>query len=271
MSKPGLLPDRAVIRLSGEGRRAFLHDIVTQDVDRLTPENAIFSALLTPQGKILADFFVANAGDDLLIDCDRENAPALVKRLMLYKLRARVNIDLDASLHVLASADKPSFDGATVFKDPRLEGLGWRAIVPAGDETESNDYEARRIALGVPEFGRDFGPDEMFLLDVNYDALNAVSYKKGCFVGQEVSSRMKRKGEARRRTVIATFDGPAPEKGSAITAGGANLGEMMSGAEGAALACIRMDRREKAETEKTPAECAGREVRLRVPGYLEQG
>lgn len=271
MSEPSPLPDRAVIRLSGEGRRTFLQGVITQDMDRLTPEHAIFSALLTPQGKILADFFVTDAGDDLLIDCDRENAPALVKRLTLYKLRAKVSINLDESLCILASDNKPSFGGASVFKDPRHKGLGWRAIIAAGDYTESNDYEARRIGLGVPEFGRDFGLDDMFLLDVNYDALNAVSYKKGCFVGQEVSSRMKRKGDPRRRTVIAAFDGPAPDKGTKITAGAATLGELMSGADKLALAAVRMDRWAKAEAEETPMECDGRKVRLRVPEYLEQG
>ena len=111
----------------------------------------------------------------------------------------------------------------------------------------------------------------MFLLDVNYDALSAVSYKKGCFVGQEVSSRMKRKGEARRRTLVAEFDGAPPPKGSAVTAGGSTLGEIMSGADGLALAAIRLDRCEKARTEETLVECGGRELRLRIPGCLEQG
>ena len=127
------------------------------------------------------------------------------------------------------------------------------------------------IGVGVPEFGRDFGPDEMFLLDVNYDALNAVSYKKGCFIGQEVSSRMKRKGEVRRRTLIAEFKEAAPEKGTEITAGAAKLGELMSSGGNLALASIRMDRWQKAAAENTPVECGDMALHLRVPEYLEQG
>lgn len=271
MSEPTLLPDRAVIRLSGEGSLAFLQNIITQDVERLAPEAAIFSALLTPQGKVLADFFVADDGDALLIDCDKANAGDLIKRLTLYKLRAKISIDLDETLCVLASETNASLDAATAYRDPRHDQLGWRFIAPAGRFTSGNDYDANRVALGVPEFGKDFGPDEMFLLDVNYDALNAVSYKKGCFIGQEVSSRMKRKSEARRRTLIAEFDRAPPEKGAPVKAGETTLGELMSRAGAVALANIRMDRWEKAKAEAASIECGGQPVRLRIPAYLEQG
>lgn len=271
MNEPRQLSDRAVVRLSGDERRSFLQGIITQDMDRLTPETAIFSALLTPQGKILADFFVAETGNALLIDCEKSNAPAFMKRLSLYKLRAKVSIDLDESLCVIAGEEKPSTEHAASYRDPRHDQLGWRVIGSARDHAANEQYESKRIALGIPEFGRDFGPDEMFLLDVNYDALNAVSYKKGCFIGQEVSSRMKRKGEVRRRTLIAEFKEAAPEKSAEITAGATKLGELMSSAGNLALASIRMDRWRKAEAENMPVECGGMALHLRVPEYLEQG
>ncbi|WP_425407978.1 YgfZ/GcvT domain-containing protein [Hyphococcus sp.] len=274
MSEPTLLPDRAVISISGQDARHFLKGIVTQDLDRLAPETAVFSALLTPQGKIIADFFVVDANDSLLVDCDKANAPGLLKRLTLYKLRAKVSIDLVETLFVLAVDSKPSTAGlenAHVYRDVRCDGLGWRMIAPNNTGHASTRYDENRIAHGVPEFGKDFGPDAMFLMDVNYDALNAVSYKKGCFVGQEVSSRMKRKGEPRRRTLIAEFEGEAAKNGGDVTAGGTKLGELMSRAGNIALASIRMDRWGKAKTEKTPIECGGQAVQLRVPDYLEQG
>ena len=268
MSDSELLSGRAVIRLTGEDRLTFLQGIITQDMKRLDAEPAIFSALLTPQGKILFDFFMAKTADALLIDCDAETAPALLKRFALYKLRAKVGLEIDETLKVAASANELK-DGVA-FRDPRAPELGWRAIV--SDAGAAGDaYDRRRIAAGVPEFGSDFSSDEMFLLDVNYDALAAVRYKKGCFVGQEVSSRMKRKGEARRRTLVADFEGAPPPKGSPVTAGDSTLGEIMSGADGVALAAIRLDRWEKARTEEIPVECGGRELRLRIPAYLEQG
>lgn len=269
MSKPELLPNRAVIRLSGEDRLTFLQGIVTQDMDRLREAPAVFSALLTPQGKILFDFFIVKAGDALLIDCDWDAAPALLKRLTLYKLRAKVVLEIDPSLKAIASAE--ALNEGLAFPDPRTPALGWRALATETAASGEGGYDRRRIAAGAPEFGKDFASDEMFLTDVNYDALNAVSYKKGCFVGQEVSSRMKRKGEVRRRTLIAEFEGPAPAKGAAVMAGGSTLGEIMSGADGIALAAIRLDRWEKARTEEAPVECDGRQLRLRVPGPLERG
>ncbi len=263
------LADRAVIRLGGDERRDFLQGLITQDIARLTPEGAIFTTLLTPQGKILFDFFVVDAGDAYLIDCSRETASTLAKRLTLYKLRAKVTIEIDDSLKVIASSKDISGHDGGAFADPRLPALGWRAITSDAASTGGDDYDHRRIALGVPEFGKDFSSDDMFLLDVNYDALNGVSYKKGCFVGQEVTSRMKRKGEARRRTLIAEFDGPAPARGASITAGASTLGEILSSVDGQALALIRLDRWRKSQEAGDAPECDGCALRLSIPAYLE--
>lgn len=264
MSDPVSLTDRAVIRLSGDDRHAFLQGLITQDMDRLADAPAAFAALLTPQGKILFDFFVVKGSDALLIDCRKDAAPALLKRLSLYKLRAKVALAIAEDQKIIVGAEMTSGG----FVDPRNAALGWRAIA-SGDFSEDESYDRRRIATGVPEFGKDFSSDEMFLTDVNYDALNAVSYKKGCFIGQEVSSRMKRKGEIRRRTLIAEFDGPPPAKGASVAAGDSTLGEIMSGTDGRALAAIRLDRWEKAKAAGMPVTCEGRELRLVVPGALE--
>lgn len=267
------LADRAVIRIAGEDRRAFLQGLITQDIERLSPDNAIFSALLTPQGKILFDFMIAKHGDAFLIDCDKAAAPMLAKRLTLYKLRAKVTIEIDEELVVMATEKQPASTDDIIFPDPRLPALGWRIIAHRGDSVTCDDYDRRRITLGVPQFGKDFGPDEMFLLDVNYDALNGVSYSKGCFVGQEVTSRMKRKSEVRKRTVMVEYDGHgaelAPDKGAEITAGDFTLGQILSGADGAALALIRLDRWGKSETAGATPTCEGRKVRMAIPEYLK--
>ncbi len=265
MTTPAALPDRTVIRLSGEDRHSFLQGVITQDVDRLKDEPAIFSALLTPQGKILFDFIIAAEGDALLIDCDSAAADALVKRLSLYKLRAKVSLEILAERSVAVSAEE--FEGG--FPDPRHAGLGWRAFMTNETHAADASYDQRRIALGVPEFGKDFASDETFLTDVNYDVLNGVSYKKGCFIGQEVSSRMKRKGDIRRRTLIAKCEGSAPAKGAPVTAGSSTLGEVSSSAHGIALAQIRLDRWEKAKADHTPVTCGETQLLLEIPAYLK--
>lgn len=269
MNNAALLANRAVIRLSGEDRRAFLQGLITQDANALTPDRPVFAALLTPQGKILFDFFIVEDGDAFLIDCLKDESPALLKRLTLYKLRAKIVLEIDEALAVYASETSPA--DTIAFRDPRHDALGWRAIAPKSDSPDTSDaYRARRIALGVPECGPDFGSDNVFLLDVNYDVLGAVSYKKGCFVGQEVTSRMKRKGEIRKRTTLARYDGPALAKGAPVTAGETPLGEVLAAADGAALVLTRMDRWEKAKEAGAPVTCEGRALRLHIPGYLEQ-
>ena len=269
MSTAGASLDRAVIRLQGGDRVSFLQGLITQDVESLAGGAGAFAALLTPQGKILFDFFVVNTGEHFLIDCHRDSSGALLKRLTLYKLRADVSMTIDDSLSVAVSQEE--VNGAiAAYADPRLAGLDWRAIVETGDMPVAENYDAKRIALGVPQAGDDFGGDAMFLLDVNYDALGGVDYKKGCFVGQEVTSRMKRKGEVRRRTLIAEHDGPPLEPGVSITAGESTLGEVFTGSTGCALALIRVDRWRRAQEEGATLECGGRELRLVVPDYLEQ-
>ncbi|MEM8936814.1 MAG: folate-binding protein [Pseudomonadota bacterium] len=262
------LADRTVIRLRGDESRSFLQGLVTQEMENEDVENgggAIFAALLTPQGKILFDFFLFPQSDGYLLDCHRDRAEDLVKRLKLYRLRAKIDIDIDDTLAVHASAQQIARDNA--FEDPRLAVLGWRWIGPADEDAQEDAgaYHQRRTALGVPECGADFDPESVFLTDVNYDALNGVSYSKGCFVGQEVTSRMKRKGQIRRRVYSAAYDGEDPAKDTPVTVDGSKVGEIIAAREGHALALVRVDRLEKSAGPTTAEDVT---ISLNPPAYL---
>ena len=280
MTDAALLPSRAVIEIKGEEARAFLNGLVTIDMGKVDQDHAGFAALLTPQGKILFDFHIAAGPDSFFLDCRADAADALVKRLTLYRLRAKIAIERKDGWVVAAVwNDIPdiSDEGVIKWRDPRLGSLGLRLIgmetTIAGvidDLREESDFDEYRLSLGVPELGADFGSEEMFLLDVNYDALGAVDYKKGCFVGQEVSSRMKRKGEIRKRTILLNYDEAAPAKGDAVIAGESTLGQALSSGENAGLAMIRLDRLDAAKEAGQSPEIGGKPVQIIVPGYLEQ-
>ncbi len=261
------LANRAVLSVSGSDAVDFLQGLVTQDAARLAAGPA-FSALLTPQGKILFDFFIAPSRDaeGFLIDVAVGSAADFLKRLKMYRLRAKVDIALEEDLAV-------GWGGALegdAFADPRWAEIGARAIAPLSNFSSDGgaSYRERRLALGVPECGDDFGSDEMFLTDVNYDALNGVDYGKGCFVGQEVTSRMKRKGEIRRRTLGLSFDGAAPAVGAPVSAGEGRIGEVINAIDGLALALIRMDRLQKAEDGGLPITLEDRPAHVTIPEYL---
>lgn len=258
------LLSRAAIRLTGENVAAFLQGVVTQDIERVAPGAAAFSCLLTPQGKILFDFLVHRREADYVIDIDRAAADDFRKRLLMYRLRAKVTIEAADDLMIVTGAG---------MADPRGAGLPARTVAPLADMAPGDDaFDAERLACGVPAFGRDFGADEMFLLDVNYDLLAGVNYQKGCFVGQEVTSRMKRKGEVRRRTLVARFDGPPPQAGAPVTAGEAEIGAILSGRDGVALALIRLDRLARAQEDAGAVFTAGGlPLQLAFPSYFEQG
>ena len=266
----GALSDRAVLFIDGDEARPFLQGLVTQDITHPDEAGAFFAALLTPQGKILFDFFLVPHGAGFFIDCAAGAADALLKRLALYKLRAKVSLSRRDDLAVAVGGF-----GETVaaYADPRLGAMPARAIIArSGDLANADEaYDGLRIALGVPEFGKDFAGEEVFLLDVNYDALNAVSYRKGCFVGQEVTSRMKRKSDIRKRTLIARFAGAAPAKGESVIAGDGSIGEILSGGDGRALALVRLDRLKAAESAGFAPVASGRALQIAFPAYLERG
>jgi hypothetical protein len=257
--KAALLSDRAVIKVIGDDARKFLHGLVTADMLSLTPGTARFCALLTPQGKIIADFFVAEApsadGGGFFLDVPRALGATLFDKLNLYKLRAKVLIeDLSEILGVLAVWDgPPAAKYGFSYADPRLPALGARSMIPphraAGAAREigaslvaAEDYEAHRIALGVPRGGVDFAYGDAFPHEADMDQLGGVDFAKGCYVGQEVVSRIEHRGIARTRAVPIRYDGGAPENGVAITAGERQVGTMGSAARGRGIALLRLDR-----------------------------
>lgn len=250
------LPDRGVIRVTGEDARPFLDGLLTSSLARVSTDQARYAALLSPQGKILFDGLVAEApasvGGGLWLDVPLALAQDLAKRLGFYKLRAKVVVDnLSDAWGVAASWDEapPARTDGFVFADPRLAELGHRAIVPRDEAARiasapAEDWHAHRIALGVPEGGRDFAYGETFPHEADMDQLGGVDFDKGCFVGQEVVSRMEHRGTARTRIVPVRFlDGASPPGGSEAVAGDKVLGRIGEPVPGGhALAMLRLDR-----------------------------
>jgi folate-binding protein YgfZ len=277
--KAAFLPDRGVVKVSGDGARDFLNGLVTTDVALLRPGLGRFGALLTPQGKIIVDFLITEApaghGGGFLIDCPRALAQALTDKLGFYKLRAKVGIEnLSDNLGVLAAWDgdlviKPDL----AFADPRNAALGWRILIPSeltqkvadligAELVEATAYDAHRIAAVVPRGGLDFMYGDAFPHETNMDRLHGVDFDKGCYVGQEVVSRMQHRGTARTRTVRVMVDGPAPEPGAVILAGDKSVGTMGSTAGEAGLALIRVDRAADAIAAGVPLTAGGIGLRL---------
>lgn len=274
------LVDRGVVRVSGLDAKAFLDNLVTCDVDKVTPEAARLGALLTPQGKILFDFILFEAPADMdggyYLDVLTVHAADLVKRLGFYKLRAKVAIEnLSGSLAVIAGWDspKPADETGLVSTDPRLAALGWRAIVAADDVPEfatdtATAYHARRIGLGVPEGGRDFLFGDSFPHEALMDQLHGVDFDKGCYVGQEVVSRMEHRGTARTRIVPATYEGGfAADIGVEILAGEKLLGKTGTGADGRGLVMIRLDRAADAIAAGQIIRAGGIPITLEKPAF----
>jgi folate-binding protein YgfZ len=228
----------------------------------MAPAEMRYGALLTPQGKIIADMILVRTDEGFLVDCDAGVAPALLKRLNLFKLRAAVAIADRSDLGVIA------FDGEA---DPRSPHAPRRRIGPRGAAAAGDlaPYHAARIAAGLPEQGADFGSEEVFPADVNMDLLGGVDFRKGCFVGQEVVSRMKRRGTARRRTLKAFFaaDISAP---AAVLAGGFEIGTLTSAAGGAGLARVRIDRLAEARAKSEPVTAAGVSIAFDDPSWLAE-
>jgi len=250
-AKAAYLDDRGVIAVAGAEAASFLHGLFTNDVQHLDAGDARFAALLTPQGKIIVDFLVVRADDAdgprFLIDCPAALAGELARKLMLYRLRARLDIaDRSADLGVVAHWDGAPPQGA--WRDPRAEGLGWRRIAPRVEISGLGDsgYEAHRIARGVPRGGIDFPYGDAFPHDANMDRIRGVDFKKGCYVGQEVVSRMQHRGAARKRVVPVSFPGAAPAAGTEIFAGDVVIGAMGAAAGGRGLALLRIDKAEGA-------------------------
>jgi tRNA-modifying protein YgfZ len=257
--KTALLPDRGVLKVAGDDARNFLNGLLTADITKVTPAHPCFAALLTPQGKIIVDAIVAEApaqdGGGFFLDVPRALAKTCVDRLNFYKLRAKVLIeDLSDVLGVLVAWDgEASTEFGLCYRDPRLPALGARCMLPPHLAAEAaadlgaalvpaSAYEAHRIALGVPRGGLDFSYGDAFPHEADMDQLHGVDFHKGCFVGQEVVSRMEHRGSARTRIVPVAFDGFAPDAGATVTAADKPVGTFGSSAAGRALAMLRLDR-----------------------------
>lgn len=271
------LKDRGIIRVSGSDARKLLDGLVTNNLDHLHNQTAIYTGLLSPQGKILFDFFVACDDDDLLIDVAGDQVAELIKRLTFYRLRADVGFD-DASdtLAVVASwGETAATPGGTIaYTDPRLADLGQRIILPAARLTElagelqpAEAYHQHRIALGVPEAGRDFVLGDAFPHEALYDQLHGVDFKKGCFIGQEVVSRMQHRGTARKRIVPVCGSGVLQGEAD-VTAGDAKIGRVTSADGARGLALLRLDRASAAVRNGVALNAGGVEIHIEQPDWI---
>jgi folate-binding protein YgfZ len=232
--------DRAVLSLEGAETENFLHNLVTADVLGLAEGEARYGALLTPQGKILFDFFVVKTAEGYLLDCAASQLEELSKRLMFYRLRAKVTITERKDLEVGVSPERSL--GMTAYADPRTSLIGWRVIAEKGKLPPGTGYDQARIALGLADSDGDIGSGELFPHEANFDQLGAVSFSKGCYIGQEVVSRMEHRATARSRILPVTFEGAAPPRDAAIKSADKIIGSVLSSAGNAALALLRLDR-----------------------------
>ncbi len=225
---------RKILRLTGPDTRDFLQGLITNDITKID-QGLVYAALLTPQGKYIADFFLAADGDDVLLDADGEQADALLKRLTMYRLRAKVEIT-ETDLQIKRGTG-PAPAGA--LTDPRHADLGWRLIGPEAGE-DGSDWEALHVAHCIPRSGIELGPDS-YILEAGFETLNGVDFRKGCYVGQEVTARMKHKTELRKGLRQVEITGQAPV-GSDILAGDKVVGTVFSQTGGRAIAYLRFDR-----------------------------
>jgi tRNA-modifying protein YgfZ len=287
------LEDRGVLRVAGEDSASFLQGLLTNDVENLAVGGARYAALLTPQGKILFDFLVlriaAESGTTFLLDCPAAQAGDLAKRLSFYRLRAKVTIvdeSADHAVFALWGEGEPRFEQSNLmagtsaaamggalegffYIDPRDSRLGARAIAPRANavlaNTSVDEYEAHRIRLGIPMGGVDFAYADVFPHDANLDLLHGVDFEKGCYVGQEVVSRMRHRGGARKRIARVALAGAAPERGTQVLAGETPVGTLGSATQRHALAMVRLDRVEDARVAGRPLTVGGVGVEIKAP------
>jgi folate-binding protein YgfZ len=261
-----VLDHRALLVVGGPDRATFLQGLISNDIAKATPEHAIYASLLTAQGRFLHDFFIVAFGDAYWLDVEAARRDDLKRRLTMYKLRSKVTLETpdDRTVVALAGhgaaaalglADEPgraaALAGGVAFVDPRLAALGARAILPATGldavaaagfaPGELAAYDRARAALGVPDGSRDLPVERALLLENGFDELNGVDWKKGCYVGQELTARMKYRALSRKRLMPVAIDGPAPEPGATVMLGDQEAGEIRSVHGDIALALMRLD------------------------------
>ncbi|MBI4723977.1 MAG: folate-binding protein YgfZ [Rhodomicrobium sp.] len=272
-----LLPDRSVIEAAGEDRISFLQGLITNDVEGLAKGAACFAGLLSPQGKILFDFFAVNTGETLLLDCPSAISADFLKRLGFYKIRAKATFnDVSSQWRAVAAwgdgaAEFLSANASIAYQDPRLPALGYRALLNAAGNlnlsASAQDYEAMRVAVSVPEGGKDYIYGDAFPHEACFDQLQGVNFKKGCYVGQEVVSRMQHRGTARTRVLAVAAEQPLPQGGADILADGFAVGRLGSVAGSRGVALARIDRVKEALAKGQPLTAGGIPVVLSVPSW----
>jgi folate-binding protein YgfZ len=249
-----LLHDRGLLSVTGLESPKFLQDLITADIDGLAMNQAAYAGLLTPQGKILFDFFVIREERGYLLDCFLEQREQLIKRLMFYKLRAK--LDIAPEKRQVAAVLEGAADGA--IPDPRADGMGARVYALNGEANGAiDDYHRQRISQGLAEGGHDYGSGELFPHEANFDQIGALSFRKGCFVGQEVVSRIEHRGTARSRILPCRTESKLPAKGSEVKAGSTTVGTVCSGMGDRLLAHLRLDRLEEAHRGNVPVMADG--------------
>ena len=288
-----LLENRGVVSLRGDDARGFLQGLVTNDVERVSEENAIWAALLTPQGKYLFDFFIVEMMGALVLDCEGARVDELMSLLKRYKLRSKVDISDDSADWVvvaLAGTDADSdalvgfegraggFAGGTCFVDPSYGGAGARAILPrdgigqldaAGFERgDAEDYDIHRLVCGLPDGSRDLIVDKSYPMENGFDPLHGIAWDKGCYVGQEMTARMRYRATMKRALLPVEIEGEGAVPGTPVTQAGKDAGEMRSSCNGIGLALLRIDALETLQTGGAPLRAGSAVLTPMRPPYV---
>ncbi len=268
MTRLAALPERGVIEVGGEDRENFLQGLVSNDVTQAIPGRSLWAALLTPQGKWLADFFILADGDRLLLDCEHAQVPPLLQRLSRFRLRSKVTLRAADELSVYAAWDGAPTETPTgqtiVAPDPRLPEAGWRLLsaTPLPATAFEADWDRHRLALGLPDGSRDLEAEKTVLLEAGFDELHGVSWTKGCYMGQELTARTKYRGLVKRRLVPVAVSGALPPPGTPVLRNAVDVGTMRSGRDAAGLAVLRIDALHDTLT------CGGATLTPRIPAWM---
>jgi tRNA-modifying protein YgfZ len=265
MTRLAALPERGVIEVAGEDRETFLQGLISNDVTQAVPGNAVWAALLTPQGKWLADFFILADADRLLLDCERAQVPLLLLRLTRFRLRSKVMLRAADEVSVHAAWNGPPTAQAITAPDPRLPEAGWRLLstTPLATTALELDWDRHRLALGLPDGSRDLESEKSVLLEAGFDELHGVSWTKGCYMGQELTARTKYRGLVKRRLVPVTVTGTLPTPGTPVMRDTTEVGTMRSGRDQSGLAVLRIDRLHDTLT------CGGATLTPRIPQWMQ--
>jgi hypothetical protein len=289
------LPARGVIEINGEDRASFLQGLVSNDVTKVSPHRAIYAALLTAQGRYLFDFFIIAQGEALYLDAEASRLADLQRRLSIYKLRAKISLS-DASARFAVAAAwgdgtpqalglrgdngaAKEFAGGVAYLDPRLEALGARFLLPRENidatrhagfaASDAATYDRHRLALGVPDGTRDLTPEKALLMESGFDELNGIDWQKGCYMGQELTARMKYRALVKKRLLPVVIEGADVAPGTEITQGGSEAGEMLSTRDGRGLALLRLDAVEAAQNNGADLKAGAAFIRPQKPDWLK--